>query len=176
MKLTNQSPHALSVGAVALLGLLAPAFGAQGEQSTARACVEIRRDSDRLACFDRVFPLDVSAGDQRALAPMQPLPAAPAARADLGREQLKSARESTADGSPQPTTLTANITALKEYRPGLFRVTLDNGQVWQLMDLESYFPLAAGESVRIDKGTMGGYQLTKVAPGWKRWTRVTRAK
>ena len=74
------------------------------------------------------------------------------------------------------TSLTARIDSLRTTAEGLAIVTLDNGQVWRQIESEGDYPLAVGNTVRIDRAALGSYRLTLVKEGWKRWLRVTRTK
>ncbi len=47
----------------------------------------------------------------------------------------------------------------------MFRITLDNGQVWQTQEGRSVFLVKVGDTVRIDKRSMGSYQLARVTDG-----------
>jgi hypothetical protein len=95
--------------------------------------------------------------------------------ASLGDESVK--RKSRNSAEPEaPTSLTAKVIALKETRKNVFRVTLDNGQVWQQMDMESLFTVALGDTVQIDKGRLGGYRMARVSNGRSGWARVTRTQ
>ena len=47
----------------------------------------------------------------------------------------------------------------------MYRISLDNGQVWQTQEGRSVFLVKIGDTVRIDKRSMGSYQLAKFADG-----------
>jgi hypothetical protein len=76
----------------------------------------------------------------------------------------------------EPANLEATVTALKETRPQVVRLTLDNGQVWQQMDMSTTFQVDVGDTVRIEKGTMGGYRMARASRGRSGWVRVTRVQ
>jgi len=48
--------------------------------------------------------------------------------------------------------------------------------VWQQMDMDSLFNLAAGDTVQIDRGRMGGYRMARISKGGSSWVRVNRVK
>lgn len=109
-----------------------------------------------------------------ATAPAAPAPAAPAnASADFGSEQL---RRSASRDDEEPRTLTASVTALRETRRNVFRITLDNDQVWQQMDMDSLFHLEVGDTVEINRGRLGGYRMARTSRGGSGWVRVNRLK
>jgi len=101
-----------------------------------------------------------------------PVAAAPA----LGDESVQRKARAREEKPAEPSTLEASITALKETRPGVVRLTLDNGQVWQQMDMSTVFQVAVGDTVRIEKGTMGGFRLARTSRGRSGWVRVTRVQ
>jgi len=155
-----------------------------------RACSRLQDSLQRLVCFDREFAaLDVAAGTAAApAAPAAPISAAPVAVVPAGAastsaapaapqfgDELVSHKTHPAKGSTEAT-LTAGITTLREDHRGTWVISLDNGQVWRQQEVGLPFPLRTGETVRIDKGVLGSYMLTRVVEGWTRWIRVTRVK
>ena len=54
------------------------------------------------------------------------------------------------------------VTAALPTQGNMFRITLDNGHVWQTMEGRSVFTVKEGDTVRIDKRSMGSYQLARV--------------
>jgi hypothetical protein len=171
--------------AVASLMGTASVFAAEAQVEAGRQCAQVKDSLQRLVCYDRVFLTGEAvapAAPPAAVAPRAvPVPApvanapapvpAPAAAPSLGEERVqRKAKEKPAE----PASLEATVTALKETRPAVFRLTLDNGQVWQQMDMSSVFQVDVGDTVRIEKGTMGGYRLTRSSRGRSGWVRVTR--
>jgi hypothetical protein len=156
-------------------------MAADATLESARRCVQVKDSLERLVCFDRAFAVTAAQAGQSApaAAARVPVAAAPAVAplpvASLGDESVK--RKSRNSAEPEaPTSLTAKVIALKETRKNVFRVTLDNGQVWQQMDMESLFTVALGDTVQIDKGRLGGYRMARVSNGRSGWARVTRTQ
>jgi hypothetical protein len=172
--------------------LLLPAGAVLAADSTldaARRCTQVADSLQRLVCFDRAFaaPAAATAAPAPVVAPVAPavaaapvvLPPPPASPISppapaLGDESLRRKVQERADAAP--TTLTASVSAMKELRPGVSRLTLDNGQVWEQTEAESLFNVKVGDSVRIDKGKLGGYQMARASNGRSGWVRVTRVK
>ncbi len=71
---------------------------------------------------------------------------------------------------------TARIAALQMTGAGMAVITLDNGQVWRQQETMSYFPLAVGDTIRIEPGALGSFRLTRIEEGWKTFMRVSRTK
>jgi hypothetical protein len=109
-----------------------------------------------------------------AAAPVAAPIAAPAAAPapTFGQEQLSSKQRPPADPANQ--TLHATVTALRTPIPDNYRITLDNGQVWQQQESRLGFSLKVGDTVTLGKGAMGSYRLWRDADGPKAWVRVSR--
>lgn len=102
-----------------------------------------------------------------------PASSAPARSAEFGADQL---RRGGKDEEEAPRTLTATVQELRETRPNVFRITLDNGQIWQQMDMDSLFHVQVGDTVEINRGRMGGYRMSRKTRGGSGWVRVNRLK
>ncbi len=180
----------ISLGTLALFA--GSAMAADATLDTARRCVHVKDSLERLVCFDRAFAgTAVPAGQAAPAAPAaaarvpaaapavaaQPVvaPVAVAPAVSLGDESVKRKNRDSAEPEA-PTSLTAKVTALKETRKDVFRMTLDNGQVWQQMEMDSLFSVAVGDTVQIDKGRLGGYRMARVSNGRSGWARVTRTR
>jgi hypothetical protein len=180
---------------LAAAGLVASTSGiaADAQVEAGRQCAQLKDSLQRLVCYDRIFQAGDSAASlpssaPRAAAPVTvPAPAprmapaapviaaAPVAAPALGDESVQR-KEKEKNKPAEPASLEATITALKETRPQVVRLTLDNGQVWQQMDMSSVFQVNVGDTVRIEKGTMGGYRLARSSRGRSGWVRVTRVQ
>jgi hypothetical protein len=146
--------------AVALCGLAAaePApAGADAATRTLAECVKIDAPDARLACYDAV------AGRTPSVAPAG---ASAAARAPLAAPAT--ATNAAADfGKPRPPppkpergaeeAVHATATTVVADAQGHVTLTLDNGQVWSV--IETDVRLDAGEAVTIRHGALGSYVL-----------------
>lgn len=173
--------------AVMLLG--PTAFAAEDAAQRGQRCAGIADSLERLVCYDAIFRTGPAAGAGQAVAPAASAaaptapPAAPArageaqapdAVAGFGAEHLRrSVREADQE---TPRTLVAQVTEVRETRPNVYRMVLDNGQVWQQMDMDSRFDVKAGDTVEINRGLMGGYRMARQSRGGSGWVRVNRVK
>lgn len=172
-------------------------MAAEASLEAARRCLQIKDSLERLVCFDKTFAGTATSEPAVKLAPA-PLPAPPAVAAAapvpappppvvaavpapppaaapaLGDEVLKRNKPESEDTGP--TSLVAKISALKETRKNVYRISLDNGQVWQQMDLESLFIVKVGDIIEVQKGKLGGYRMGKTGGQSSGWVRVTRVK
>jgi hypothetical protein len=166
---------------LAVAGLMAgaPGLAADAQVEAGRQCALVKDSLQRLVCYDRVFQVSTASVPPPAPRLAEPAAApaiavAPGAAAALGDEVVQ--RKERTGKPEEPASLEANITALKETRQDVVRMTLDNGQIWQQMDMSSVFQVTVGDTVRIEKGKMGGYRLVRVSRGRSGWVRVTRLR
>ena len=148
-------------------------------------------ERERLVCFDRVFPVGTQVSElpaARAAAPAAavapaaaasaatvPAPA-PAATSSFADESLKARDKPEKDRAAEVNNMTAQISALKETRANVWRISLDNGQIWQQQDMNNGFLPKAGGTIRIERGMMGGYSMALIGESRSPWVRVTRLK
>lgn len=118
------------------------------------ACAAIDADSARLACYDKLA--------ERTPHPAQPpvvrtAPAALPSKQDFGAEQLP---QRSSGQAPEAQAITAHIAGSFEGWEPKARLTLDNGQVWQVTDDRSvYYKPTLNPEVTIEKGMFGSYFL-----------------
>lgn len=168
-----------SFGTLALVA--GSALAADATLESARRCLQVKDNLERLTCFDRAFA-GASAPAGQASEPVQvvvpdaaPVVAARAPEASFGEESVK--RKASERATPEgPSSITAKVTAVRETRKDLFRLTLDNGQVWQQMEMVNLFTVAVGDTVQIEKGSLGGYRMARTSNGRSAWVRVSRSQ
>jgi hypothetical protein len=179
------------VHALVLMSLAGAALAASPTPDDLRRCAAIADSLARLVCFDQLsasLPPDAPAATSKKAPPAAPVaapaavPAAPAApvaapaAASLGAESLPKTHDDRT-ASAGPTTMTAQITAVVETQGNMFRITLDNGQVWQTQEGRSMFTVRVGDTVRIDRRSLGSYLISKVQNGKEGYSvRATRQK
>jgi len=176
----------------------APLAGTAAESASdaARRCSQVLGERERLACYDRAFPAGPQTSELAtrqappAAAPGAPAaaPPAPAAAATapstvapaagFGEDSIRRApsAETRAAKAEEPDNLTAQIASIREMRTNVWRLTLDNGQVWQQMDMNNSFLPKAGQTLRIEKGRFGGYSAALIGETRSAWVRVNRLK
>jgi hypothetical protein len=178
------------VTGVGLVCVAVAAWAADPVVEAGRQCTQIKDSLARLVCFDKAFeaspaesaaasvPVAVVAPVATPVPAVVPAPAAlpaPAVVPALGDESVRKLEGR--DAEPQtPTNLTATVTAVKQMRPDVFRVTLDNGQVWLQSEMSSLFSASIGDTIRIEKGALGSYRMARVSPSKSGWVRVTRQR
>lgn len=166
---------------------------AQPSGEALQRCAQVKDSLERLVCYDRAAaagaampaaPVPPSMAPSAAspapavqvASPAVPAPvvAAPAVR-EFGDETVKRTEKERVATSG-PTSLTALVAEMKEYRRNVYLLTLDNGQIWQQMDMDSLFTVKVGDTVQIEKGKLGGYRMARTSDGRSGWVRVNRVK
>lgn len=128
--------------------------GAESDVKPTHACGQLQDRNERLDCYDAAF------GRPAGEAGARPAPAAAAtADANFGftLEQIES--KAPGGGSAKADRVTSAVVALKRDRDGRFTVTLENGQVWDQIEIQSGATPAVGDPVTIRRAAMGSYLL-----------------
>ena len=121
----------------------------------ARACTHVRDAAARLTCYDAAFGVARMQGTQ----PVGVEP--PHAQAEFG--DSGQVRGKTTTDLPKKLTLAVQqVTALPE---GHYRLTLDNGQVWQTTQADWTMDFKESDLVTISRMPLGGYQVSSPRSG-----------
>ena len=159
------------------------AIGAADERLAcydALSCGAIAAADERLACFDALAksraarPHGVVAappsGAGAAGAPAAGAPAAlPGDAGSFGRVQRPTPSPRAVEGVQQ---ITAVVTQVETDMQGVVHVSLDNGQVWTLINYDRAFP-SSGETVTIRRAALGSFLMTTAS---HRTVRVARTQ
>ena len=149
---------AMSVTLIATSGILFAADEAQHH------CVQLRNDTERLACYDQAFGKPPASAAATSPAPSEQF-------GFTEKEVARNTGQSTA--SVAPDSVKAAIKSLDRRRDGKFVVTLDNTQVWAQSEFNSQADVQVGDAITVRRGALGSYLLvTKAGIG----TRVKRVK
>lgn len=114
-----------------------------------RNCVEIDRNTERLACFDRGVAAILQGSD----AP------APSPESSFGLVASTSRAGTPRDGQDDPLkSVRGKVAAVETARGGAAVVTLDNGQVWRQIS-GGQLLLQIGDEVTINRAALGSFQM-----------------
>jgi hypothetical protein len=122
----------------------------------AQACTRLGDDASRLACYDAAL------GDNAASSAAKP----PAAQQSGVFKTETSAKfgdngqlhpESKAD---LPKNLTAQVQQVTPLPTGLYRLALDNGQIWRTTEADLALAFKANDMVTISRRVLGGYEIS----------------
>ena len=134
------------------LALLFAVKGAQGQDLHAmQECTHLGDDAARLSCYDAAMGVAKSAGTERAASGK-----AVHAEAKFGDD----GRLHTETKTPLPKHLSAQVREVAALPAGMYRLTLDNGQVWDTTQADSALTFKADDAVSISRGLLGSYQIS----------------
>jgi hypothetical protein len=168
--------------ALALSTLVSGESRAQGS-GAATACAALTNDAARLACYDAAFAVNEPQG----VAPRGTLQSASALGAStppLGADRAPPEGQSRA-GVPQPSVdpaeaqfgdngqlhrnlkssaglprqLTSRVRRAMALAEGRYRLSLENGQVWQTIEADWATEFKTGDTVTISRLVLGGYDI-----------------
>lgn len=151
----------------ALLAACGYAGTTLGATGTTHECGRIAEDAARLACYDQAFgktpaPAPVAVAVPAAAAVPASVPAQPAVAPteDFGFKpgEVERKKEVVEVKPEEPNSISARVTAV-ETRQDKFVATLDNGQVWSQIELDSRVRLAAGDTVTVRRAIFSSYLL-----------------
>ena len=152
----------------ALLGAILHVHVSQAAEAlpeAMRACATLKRDAERLACYDRVAAgIDAGADNATASSPenmfgahtaLTPKPKDPP---EAKREELQQ--------------ITGQVVSVGHSQNGLMELALDNDQVWRQQDGEVTLIIQTGDSVTISRASLGTFRITDKRGRSARFRRV----
>jgi hypothetical protein len=153
--------------AAAIAGVLlfvTPAQAADVLPEPIRACSALRKDAERLACYDKA----VSHIESGTTAP------APSAENMFGASTaLVPERKAESENKPQELKeISGTVVSLSHSSDGLITLTLDNEQVWRQTDAETPVTIETGDSVTISRASLGTFRLVDKRGRTSRFKRV----
>jgi hypothetical protein len=137
-----------------LLALMWLAEGAAASElpEALKPCVAMRRDSERLACFDRaVSAIESGETDAAAMSPENLFGSnaevtESSAKSDNKRDELKQ--------------ISGSVAYTRRTDDGMIVLTLDNGQVWRQQDANVTLTVEPGDAVTVVRASMGTFRIT----------------
>ncbi|NRA69762.1 MAG: hypothetical protein HRU24_01985 [Gammaproteobacteria bacterium] len=156
-------------GIIVCSAILSSNIYAQTIEQQLNQCAQISQASARLSCFDT---LTTAHSTTRAPIVKVIAPEQPTVKAAVQEVQPLFGFE-TKVISQTPERIIASITSLSKNPYGLYKISLDNGQVWKQMS-STQFKLSTNEQIFIKKGALGSFLLGK--EGRNKSIRVKRVK
>jgi hypothetical protein len=151
------------LGALAMLSVFSPAVSQASVPEKVEACAALRRDSERLACFDKAVAA-LKAGDDTANISAENMFGATHDTASAGgaeavkREELRQ--------------ISGTVTSLRRADDGMITVELDNGQVWRQQDSDVRMMVAQGDKVTVVRASLGTFRIADKSGRFARFKRV----
>jgi hypothetical protein len=141
------------LGLAAALLLTQMSLGAAPLPEQLKPCVSMRRDSERLACYDKAVA-SIESGLAGVPAPSaENMFGANAEVSGTSNEQADTKREELKQISGQ-------VTSAHRTDDGMMVITLDNGQVWRQQDNDVSLTVGVGDSVNIVRASLGTFRVT----------------
>ena len=180
--LLKKPQHGLCCLCVALACWTAPALA----DEPAAACGSIVDDMQRLACYDASFRKTAPAQPDSSRPAAMPAPSinagAPTASTSASNTPTNGATPSGSSNnvtaSPKdfghefrrerdtsPKQLTSTVTQVAPLERGLYRLTLDNGQVWQTTEADWALTFHTHSSITISRMMLGNYLISRTGQG-----------
>jgi hypothetical protein len=161
-----------------LVVCLMPLGGAMADEPSAQSCTHIADNMARLACYDAALGVAVTT------VPPQPAKSASPAGAPIAQPagptpSVKTPQDAFGDTGnlqkkPEPVSpkrLTATVDKAVRLGQGYYRLTLDNGQVWQTTQADPAVVFESRSSVIISRTMMGNYLISRTGQGNTLWVK-----
>jgi hypothetical protein len=138
---------------------------AQGQDLKAvQACTRVGDDASRLACYDAALGVVKPSAAKPSIA--QPSVAQPPVAKPPSPGKTDAQAKFGDNGALHPVpkadllkTLTAQVQQAAPLPNGLYRLTLDNGQVWHTTESDMALAFKANDKVVISRGVLGSYHI-----------------
>ncbi len=152
MSVTLSSRVTLAVAIVA--GVVAGrAYAADAVPASLLACIGVKKNSERLACYDQTIERLSSASPDGA-APQRSAEAMFGAQAAAGRSSTPTVERE------ELTSVSARVTALRHDASGAILIDLDNGQQWRQTSGATTSLLEVGHEVTITRAALNSFRMS----------------
>jgi hypothetical protein len=127
---------------------------ARGQDSNAaQACTRLGDDASRLSCYDAAFGVSKPPTAEQPGVGKTKSPATLGNFGDNGQLHPNSQAD-------LPKSMTMQVQQVTPLAHGLYRLTLENGQVWRTTQADSALEFKAKDRVIISRRVMGGYKVS----------------
>jgi hypothetical protein len=165
MSSKNLMKKSIAAALVGALLSMQASHAAETLPEPVRACKSLRRDSERLACYDKaVAHVESGAASDAALTAENMFGGNTAITPPPG-PQNPSEREELQQ-------ISGKVVAVDRTVNGLVELRLDNNQVWRQTDTDTTLTIETGDSVTISRASLGTFRLTDKRGRSSRFKRV----
>lgn len=144
---------------------------ATADEISARSCTSIADKTARLACYDAALGVNPGPNSTKSEAPPRsPQTTLPPHSAVVEKKLPEDAFGDTGNlrGSEKPALpkrLTATVLSAVSLGQGLYRITLDNGQIWQTTQADGALDFHPSNSITISRMMLGNYLISLTGQG-----------
>lgn len=131
------------------------ALGVSHSQAASHPCATHADPEVRLACYDQAFGAPDTREQSAALTVK--------AKQEFGLAGTEQRQRKTAVAEPDVDQIEARIDAISSSSGGERVLTLDNGQVWRIVDRTIRGQLKVGDQVQVRKGALSAHRLVTPA-------------
>jgi hypothetical protein len=152
----------------ALLGALIltiPVGAAEPLPAHIEACISLRRDSERLACYDKAVAIMQADGQIAPPPSAENMFGANSENAEKADANAKVKREELQQ-------ISGKVTSLRRMDDGMIQLELDNGQVWRQQDADVRLLVETGDKVTVVRASMGTFRIADKTGRFARFRRV----
>jgi hypothetical protein len=150
--------------AIGLAFVLALGYAHGEDLKAAQACTRLGDDVSRLSCYDAAFGVAKSPTVQQS---------------GVGKTDAQAKFGDNGQLHPDPKVdlpkdMTVQVQQVTPLPTGLYRLTLDNGQVWRTTQANSALEFKANDTITITRMLLGGHEISLA--GQNRTVSATRIK
>jgi hypothetical protein len=136
--------------AIGLASVLALGSAHGQDLKAAQACTRLGDDGSRLACYDAALGVAKPPTAQQS----------GVGNTDTQAKFGDNGRLHPAPKADLPKNLTVQVQQVTSLPTGLYRLTLDNGQIWRTTQADSALAFKANDTVTISRRVLGGYEIS----------------
>jgi hypothetical protein len=150
--MTVRCASTFAVAAVVLLGAGVGHAATDAVPPALRACVNVKNNSERLACYDRT--IEQLSSDSAVVVTER------SAEASFGASSVRGAEPAQKIEREELTSVSAHVTALSHDASGALVIKLDNGQQWRQTSGSSSPLLEIGHEVTISRAALNSFRMS----------------
>jgi len=129
------------------------------------ACVSLRRDSERLACYDKAVAIMRAGGETAPPPSAENMFGANSENAQADGSHAEAKREELQQ-------ISGLVTSLRHLDDGMIQLELDNGQVWRQQDADVRLMVNTGDKITVVRASMGTFRIADKTGRFSRFKRV----
>ena len=126
----------------------------------AQACTRLGDDASRLACYDATLGHNAALGAAKPPTTEQTAQQSGVAKTEASAKFGDNGQLHPESKADLPKNLTAKVQQVTPLPAGLYRLALDNGQIWRTTQADLALAFKANDMVTISRRVLGGYDIS----------------